>query len=269
MKVQWPAARDRASHGARCAASLAFAAGLAWAPGAAAAETPSAIEPEAKAIVMRMADKIEKAPRFSVSGDLAWDTVQADGQKLEFGESRRLFVRRPDRFRVETDRRTGGKRGTIFDGKELAVFDYDQNAYAAVPKTGSIDDVIDYGQDELGLRMPLAWLFSANLAKTLGNEIRQASVVDVATIGGVPCDHVALRTDVVDAQLFVAQGDAPLLRRVVITYRNELGQPQFRADLRDWDFTTELPDSLFSLAPPAGAERIPFNAGPGKTGAGQ
>jgi hypothetical protein len=250
-------------------ASIAFAAGLVWAPGATAADPPRPIEPQAMAIVDRMAHNLEKASHFSVIGDLAWDSVQTDGQKLEFGETRRVVVRRPDRLLVETERRSGEKRGTIYDGKEIAVFDYDQKAYATVPKTGSIDAVIDYAQDDLGLRMPLAWLFSANLAQNLDGEIREASVVDVTRIGSVLCDHLALRTDTMDAQFFVAQGDAPLLRRVVLTYRNALGQPQFRADLHDWDFTTELPDSLFSPAPPAGAERIPFTAGQGKAEAGK
>jgi len=246
------------------AAAIALCAALALASGPAAAEPAAAspIEPEAKAILERMASLLQKATAFSLVADLAWDSVQADGQKLEFGETRRIAVRRPDRLRFDIERRTGEKRGTIYDGKEIAVFDFDEKAYASVPKTVTLDDVLDYAQEDLGVRVPLAEMFSAEFGKTLSEQIREASSVDVDQIGGVACDHVAFRTDTADIQVWVAQGDKPLARRVVISYRNEIGQPQFRADLRDWNLAASLPDSLFSVVPPAGSERVPLAAQP-------
>jgi hypothetical protein len=260
------------ARGAWRAAALALVAGLALLAGPAGAQTAavaSPIEPEAKAIIDRMASALQKAASLSVVADIAWDSVQPDGQKLEFGETRRIAVRRPDRMRIETERRSGEKRGTVYDGKEIAVFDYDAKAFASVPKTGTIDDAIDYAQNDLGVRVPLAQIFSAELGKTLSEEIREASRVDVARVGGIVCDHVAVRTDTVDAQFWVAQGDTPVARRIVISYRNELGQPQFRADLRDWDLKASHPDSLFSVAAPAGSERVPLATPPSQPEAGR
>ena len=61
------------------------------------------------------------------------------------------------------------------------------------------------------------------------------------------------------------EGD-PLPRRVVITYRQELGQPQFRADLTAWDLAPDLPESLFGFTPPEGGERVPIQAPPTTAG---
>jgi len=254
--------RAPGANAARHAAAAAVFVASAWLAGPSAAQpaVASPIDPQAKAVLDRMASALEKATAIAVTADLAWDTVQSDGQKLEFGETRRIALRRPDRLRIEIDRRSGGKRGTIYDGKQIAAFDYDEKAYAAVPKTGTVDEVVDYAQDDLGMRVPLAELLSADLAQTLKAQIREASLVDVAQVGGDACDHVAFRTDDVDVQVWVTQGDAPRARRIVITYRNELGQPQFRADLHDWDLAASLPDALFSIAPPPGSERIPFAA---------
>jgi len=229
-------------------------------PAAKADPALSPVAPEARAILDRMAAYVQKAASIQVVADLAWDSVQMDGQKLEFGETRRVSMRRPDRLRIETERRSGEKRGTVYDGKELAVFDYDEKAYASVPATGTLDDVVDYARADLGVRMPLAELFTSDLGETLTGNLREADVVGVDRLGGVAYDHVAFRNDTVDGQVWVAQGNAPLPRRIVLTYRNEIGQPQFRADLRDWNLQASLPDSLFQITPPAGAERLPLAA---------
>jgi hypothetical protein len=77
----------------------------------------------------------------------------------------------------------------------------------------------------------------------------------------VPCDHLAVRTSKgVDFQVWVAQGSEPLPRRIVITYQEEPGQPQFWADLSDWNLSPEISDTLFTFTPPAGADRIQFLA---------
>jgi hypothetical protein len=85
--------------------------------------------------------------------------------------------------------------------------------------------------------------------------------VETTTITDVPCDHLAARTAAgVDFQVWVAQGSEPLPRRIVITYKNENGQPQFWADLSKWNLAPDVSDALFSFTPPNGAERIQFLA---------
>jgi len=59
-------------------------------------------------------------------------------------------------------------------------------------------------------------------------------------------------------QLWIAKGDQPLPRRMVITYTRAEGQPQFRAQFSDWNLSPEVPDSLFAFTPPTGAVKIAF-----------
>ncbi len=46
--------------------------------------------------------------------------------------------------------------------------------------------------------------------------------------------------------------------KIVITYVNEPGQPQFTAVLSGWDFAPRLPDLVFDFAPPIDADEIEF-----------
>src|SRR5215831_20195937 len=85
------------------------------------------IEKQAMAVVKRMTEFLTQAQRFSVTVDTGFDVVQDSGQKIEFGETRQMVLRRPDRLRIEATKRNGSKSGMFFDGKDIAVFNTKEN----------------------------------------------------------------------------------------------------------------------------------------------
>jgi hypothetical protein len=221
----------------------------------------SEIDEKALSTVMQMAEFIAKAQQFSVTTDIGYDVMQDWGQKIEFGATRKITVRRPDRMAMDITDRDGTKRGFRFDGKQLAFFGLNEKVYATTQKPGNLDTAIAYFTRDLRMPLPLAELFSNNFPKTLKEKIKEVYDVEDATIEGTPCDHIAFRNDMIDAQVWIAKGDKPLLQRVVLTYRLEDGAPQFWANLHDWNFSPETSDSLFAFTPAEGAARIVFLAG--------
>src|SRR5215469_9336997 len=222
---------------------------------------PSASEQNALTILKNMSEYLAKAERFSVTIRDGYDAVQQSGQKVEFGEIRKVTVSRPDRLRIEIERSDGEKGLVVFNGKDLTVFTADKNVYATVSKLGTLDQVIKYALENLKIRVPLAMMLLSTLPNELGNLVVSADYVETTTITDVPCDHLAVRTARgVDFQVWVAQGSEPLPRRIVITYKDETGQPQFWADLSNWNLAPEVSDALFTFIPPDGANRIQFLA---------
>jgi len=215
---------------------------------------------QAIAILQRMADLLSQTKRLSVTAETGFDVVQDSGAKLEFGEIRQIVIRRPDRARVDITRRDGGKGGFIFDGQQIAVFNSRENVYATATRPGTFDDALDYFINDLDMRFPMAELFSSKLAETLREKVREAYYVERAVIAGVTCDHLAFRGDQADLQLWIAQGDQPLPHRLIITYRDAVGQPQFWAQFADWNLAPDTPDSRFGFTPPEGAAKIAFAA---------
>ena len=90
--------------------------------------------------------------------------------------------------------------------------------------------------------------------------VKSGYCVGESMISGVLCDHLALRGEKEDVQVWIARGDEPVPRRIVITYRELEGQPQFWAQFTEWDFSPELSDTTFTFSLPEGAERIHFFA---------
>jgi hypothetical protein len=222
---------------------------------------PSVSEQKAMTILKNMSQYLAQAEHFSVTIRDGYDAVQQSGQKIEYGEVRKVTVSRPDRLRFEVERSDGEKGLVIFNGKDLTVFTADKNVYATVPRQGTLDQVIKYALDDLKIRVPLAVMLLSTLPSELDSLVVSADYVETTTITDVPCDHVAARTSRgVDFQVWVAQGSEPLPRRVVITYKEDAGQPQFWADLSNWNLAPEVSDALFTFTPPEGADRIQFMA---------
>src|SRR5215469_9420810 len=120
--------------------------------------TPSGSEQSALIILRNMSEFLAKAERFSVSIRDGYDAVQQSGQKVEFGEVRKVTVSRPDRLRIEVERSDGEKGLVVFNGKDLTVYTADKNVYATVSRQGTLDQTIKYALDDLKIRVRLAMM---------------------------------------------------------------------------------------------------------------
>jgi hypothetical protein len=221
-------------------------------------EAPPEIEPEVVEELRRAAELLANAKKLSVKAEVGYDVVQRDGQKIEFGSTRRILVRRPDHVVAEAEGRDGSQKRLFFDGQTLTFFDVGEEAYAVAPKPGDLDAAIDYLVNELGTPFPLSDLLRSDFAERVTNGLISARFAAEETLAGVPCDHLALRKQGADIQVWVENGERALIRRVVITYRDAPGEPQFWANLSDWNFAPDVSESRFAFSAPKGAEKIPF-----------
>ncbi len=238
---------------ASCSAALALLlAGGAQAQPAAESRTP------AREILMRMAGYLAGAQAFSVSVRSGYDAVQKSGQKIEFGETRRVTLSRPDKLRMEGERSDGTRTLTVFTGKEILRFDSARNVYATAPQPGGIDASIAHFINDLGMRLPLSPLLLTRLPAEFEARVKSVNYVEKTSILGAPAHHLAARTDTVDFQVWVADGDKPAPLRVVITYRKAAGQPQFWAQFSDWNLAPAIGDATLSPQLPAGAQQVEF-----------
>ncbi|WP_227746842.1 DUF2092 domain-containing protein [Paraburkholderia franconis] len=225
---------------------------------AAVKETES--QAQAHAILMRMAEFLGNANAFSVDLRSGYDAVQASGQKIEFGELRNITVSRPDRLRAESERSDGTKTVAVFDGKDIAVVDFANKVYATEKQQGNVDDTLVHFVRDLHLRFPLAMLLTSRLPAELQQRVWRVDYVEKTNIQGIPAHHIAARTDTVDFQVWIADGNEPYPVRVVLTYKDSPGQPQFWGQLSNWNFAPKLVEDTFVVRIPDGANKIAFAA---------
>lgn len=224
-------------------------------PPAAPAAPDPAMEP-----LLRMANYLSSLKAFSVALQTGYDVVQESGQKIAFGEQRHLTLVRPDRFRVDATASDGSESVTVFDGKTLTLYDKAEGVYATTEHPGDIDAAITYFVKDLQMRLPLALLFVTNLPQQLERRVTEAAIVETTQIGATPCLHIAARTTSVDVQVWLPTSGDPLPKRIILTYKDDAGQPQYWADFSDWNLSPTAPESLFRLAMAPDATPIPFLA---------
>ena len=148
----------------------------------------------------------------------------------------------------------------LFDGKEITAFKAEDNVYSRIEKPGTVDDALVYLVRDLQFTLPLARLLHTGFPQQMEKKLTAISYVEENTLFDVVTDHLAIRSEGVDMQLWVAQGDEPLPRRIILTYMNAPGQPQFRGDFSDWSLSPKVATDSFSFTPPKDAEKIPVIA---------
>lgn len=233
----------------------------AWAEEAAPTAAPESESQQfARERLMEMAKFIAAKDAFSVTLRIAYDVVQDSGQKIEFGEIRDLSVQRPRQARVDQHASDGGRDLMLFDGTNITMLKSDSGVYAQAPQPGDIDATVRYFVGDLRMRMPLALVLMTRFPEELQRRVRSIEYVESTEILGQPTHHLAVRTKSVDFQVWIADSDRPLPLRIVLTYTQAEGQPQFSADFSKWDLTPRFGKAAFAFKPPSGAKQIPFAA---------
>ncbi len=215
---------------------------------------------DAKGILQRMANYLAKTQAFAVNLTDSYDTVQASGEKIEFSATRKVLVNRPNGLRVEREASDGEKQIVLYDGKDITVFSPSDNVYAQTAKPGGIDEAVKYFLKDLNMRLPLAVLLVSQLPEELERRTESLEYVEKTMIYGQAAHHLAARTQTVDYQVWIAEGDRPLPLRVVLTYKLAEGQPQFRAQFSDWNLAPQIDSAQFAFTPAEGAKKIAFLA---------
>ena len=132
------------------------------------------------------------------------------------------------------------KRSLCSPGKRSFWSTLASKVYATAPQPGTLDESIVYFVRDLGMRLPLAALLLNRLPAELQDRVRSVNYVEKTSIYGTASHHLAARTDTVDLQVWVADGDKPLPQRIVLTYKKAAGQPQFWAQFIDWNLAPQL-----------------------------
>ena len=227
---------------------------------AASVDTPAAsaqvVSPEAQAVLDRMTSYLRELQTFSIETQASRDEVVALGYKLQNNERSVIVVQRPNKLRAEV---SGDIRNRtfVYDGAGLTMYSPDDAVFTRTEAPETLADLIGILLD-IGVEMPLIDVLYQATAGTLTDDVRGGILVGESTIDGVASDHLAFRQANVDWQLWVEQGARPLPRKIVITTRYEVGDPQYQAVLH-WNLKPKVRSSTFEFTPPAGATEIPLD----------
>jgi hypothetical protein len=224
----------------------------AWATSA---QEQATISPEAERSFRAACQHLAEAPFFCLTAEVWREHITSTGQKLQFSRTVTFEVKRPNRLHVEI-RSPHSERGFWYDGKSLTILDRKRNLYSAVPMPGTLDAALDNAHDQFGIDLPLIDLAVSDPYQNAMSSVLKGTDYGLAPVLGVDCHHLAFTQENVDWQVWIQDGPQPLIRKFVITHKNEPGAPEFTAFITRWDLTQRISDSDFVFDPPPGATKV-------------
>jgi len=218
--------------------------------------TPQA-PPEPAKILREMTDYLKSLKQFSYRAEVTDDQVYGRGYKLQYSLDMEVFIRRPDKLRVNSQGDLENQ-DLIFDGKTLTLYQKDKNLYATAIMPSTIDEALNKAYQDFDLQVAVADLTCGNAFDFLMDDVTQSLYVGQSRVRGVRCHHLAFDQDDFQWQIWIEAGDKPLPRKLLVTQKQLLGSPQWIAYLTDWNLSPELADNFFIFTPLAEAHQIEF-----------
>jgi hypothetical protein len=207
--------------------------------------------------------KTLSAQQFSFQSRTFRSYAGSNGELLHIAHTTKTIFRRPDRLSVTVTGDDGSIK-ILYDSQTLVLYAAEQRQYVSLPVTGGIDRALNLLEERTGTDFPLADLLSDNPAEAVASGITSGGKVGTSTIDGVRCNHFFFvqASDDLELELLLEDNERALPRRFVVTYRSLPGRPIFFADLSNWDFSIQAPDSDFVFQPPVGVTRVELKASP-------
>jgi hypothetical protein len=212
--------------------------------------------PSADQLLRSMSDHLRALPQFSFRAEITEEQFFEPGQRLQFGRTATVVVRRPDRLRAVSEGDMG-RTQFFYDGQTATLVDLAQNRYASFQQKGSLDRVLQTSTRSYQLRAPLSHLLYSDPYASLAAQDRLGTYIGKATIAGRTCHHLAFRQKDVDWQIWIRTGNEPLPCKLVVTDKQESNRGlQFSAMFGQWTTAPVSRDDTFTFRPPAGAVKV-------------
>jgi hypothetical protein len=220
--------------------------------GSTAAEPPS----DPTALYRDVLAAVRAADAFSVHVEKQFDVVMPDGAKVQYSGALDILAKKEGALHMNYGDDVSAKE-LWYDGSSVTLIDHLSNVYAEVPAQGKVGAMLVDVNARYGLELPLAPLLSRG-PEDFADAVESTTYLGLHDAGGEPCHHMLYRGANVDLQAWITTGDAPLLRKMVVTFWQIQGAPQQALEFSDWNLRPRFSSRRFAPDIPEGAIRTEF-----------
>ena len=220
------------------------------------------VQQDAKAIdvLKQMAAHKSSLDKVTITGITFTDARLGAGLMVSNSDEVRVSIDRPGSMHISSFNGET-KKSLYFHKGELTVYNSTRNLYAQASIPDDIETAAEFALEKLGVEAPLLDLIYKDAsAHLLDSNEAILYLTDKARIKGTDCHHLAIRGPEVDVQLWIEEGDRPVVRKIIIMSKWEGGSPRFTANL-DWETSPRFEPGLFEFKAPETAMKIEFVTG--------
>jgi len=226
----------------------------AWSQGS----DPSDMDPQATWLLKQMATQLGAAEQLMFRIEVSSDELTDDGRAVQLSHTMDVALRRNDRL-LAISRGDDGHKEFRFDGRMAILYHASYGYYSTTLARQTVDGTLDFMADQYGFVIGISDFLAEDPYASMMDGVTVASYEGTSEIRGVTCHQLSFGQDDVDWQVWLEEGRRHQPRKLVMTYKNEEGWPQYTAFFSDWNFAAQLPDELFTFDSPPTAKKIDFH----------
>lgn len=195
----------------------------------------------------------------SVKINVVYDIRSHNLGLIKHSDEEQLYLQGPDKLHIKAEGDKGG-REFYYNGKMLCYYSADRNQYSEVPAPADIMAMIDSSHTRYGIDFPAADFFYPGFVDDIIGESSLLVYLGKTRIGDKECFHIAGLASDKAFQFWISADEKYLPLKMVLVYTSKNMNPQYEANLTDWQVNPVLDQKLFKFSPPAGAKKIRFLA---------
>jgi hypothetical protein len=224
----------------------------------------ASIQPEADDALRRMGQLLSETESFRFDAHITQDLPLSAGLKMQMYQHRSVIVSRPGKICVVSDGDMDMNTASFNNGA-LTIFDPLRGVYTKIEGPKDIDGILDHLALERGFVLPLADLLVSDPYASATERVNLGLYLGEHRVREHTCHHLAFRQEGIDWQIWIDAGETPVPRKLLITFTDLAGQPQWTAELDSWDLSPELAEGVFDYEPPANAVEVDFEVFAGRS----
>lgn len=213
------------------------------------------IDTVAVSILDRMSAVIGDLSSCSVTIRSNYDVPSKELGLIKHSDENQLFLHGPNRLLVKS----GGDRGSrdlYFDGSRLSYYSPDKNQYGEIEAPMSLVEMIDTVNKMYGIEFPAADFIYPTFVDDILEDSKDLVYLGLTMVDGKECYHIAGRAPDKTYQFWISDDAYSLPLKMVIVYTSREQNPQYEAEMSNWQVNPNLPDALFHFTVPHQAKRV-------------
>jgi hypothetical protein len=216
-----------------------------------------AVDPAAVQRLKQLTDFLDGLEQFSVNTQNTIEELHVSGHRVDKDLAANVTVKRPNKLHAARAGEFMDQR-FFYDGKTLTLYTPAAKVYATVAAPDTIEKMIDFARETVGILLPAADLLYRNAFPLLMQDVTLAAVIGKTVVGGVKCDHVLFSRPGVDFQVWIAEGKQPFPRKYVVTETAGPALLSITTVLSDWNINPAVDNAQFNFVRPKGTTATRF-----------
>ena len=204
------------------------------------------IDPRAADILQNMSYFLGSKDQYTFKAEVMFDQLINSNRKIQYSAEEKVYLKKNGNLTIEYVSDLGGYKMWYEAGK-LTMLELPTNLVATATLPATTDQALNKLEKQYNFTPALSDLMFINTFRVLTANVISGSYFGTSKVFGVRCDHLAFTQQNIDWQIWVETGKRQIPRKLVITYKDLPGAPQFIAILRDW--VIDKPITSFAFQP--------------------